>query len=106
MDSYNKFCIPECPKNHFKNAKGECEKRCPENRVLVKGFCVYIEWNTLINNEYLAFISSCLFTICLAFIIYQIRKTWKYKLPYVEIQSHFAVALAKIHNLNQDRAKR
>ena len=123
MDKKNRFCINECPRYQFMTKAGICFKGCPEgwhmeytgfciegcppNHIIGKtGRCEFQDYSRHVNYKYTAIIAAVILTLVLVYAIYYIKKKYYDLLPYNEAQSNLAVSLAKINNLNEERASR
>lgn len=123
MDKKKRLCINECPKYQFMTKAGICFKGCPEgwhmeytgfciegcppNHIIGKtGRCEFQDYSRHVNYKYSAIIAAVIFTLVFVYFIYYIKKKYYDLLPYNEAQSNLAVSLAKINNLNEERASR
>ena len=88
---YNGLCIKGCPPRHEIAPSGKCE---------------FKDYNKQVNSKYFIVALIIIVSVGLLIAAYMIYKKYFVLLPYVEIQSHLAVSLAKINNLNEDRIQK
>lgn len=120
LDAKMKFCDPTCPKYEHMAEVGLCLKGCPygwhmdydglcikgcppTHIVGPSGVCHFQDYTRHVNGKYLLISILALVCVCCCIIAYCYKRKIYDPLPYFEIQSHLAVALAKIHNLNEER---